>query len=133
MQNVTKPIVPNAKIYNRLNCFVVFDPSSSRVNNIDVLVSGDEVAIAVAKISAHVSRGNELKHQILQNRLNKISQMLELLTTYENVIITKFFDKIWRRYTYISNIGEVLLDLETFLKVFPEKKKPTRMSRAMRL
>jgi hypothetical protein len=133
MNNVSKPAATDPKVYGRLNCFVIFDPSSSRVSAIDVMASGEKVVEIVRKIADHVARGNDLKTQILLNRLAKINQMLELLTTYDNVIICKFFDKIWRRYTYISNIGEMLLDLETFLKVFPEKKKHVDEILALRL
>jgi hypothetical protein len=48
--------------------------------------------------------------------------MLDLLNSCENVIITKFFDKIWKRYLSISNLGEGLIDLGSYMQCFPEKK-----------
>ncbi len=118
--------------YRRYISFIIFDPSSSRVSNADVMVSGDQVPELFEKIVDGV-QGNSLKTSILNNRLSKIQQMLELLTSYEHVIISKFFDKIWRRYTYVSNIGEVLMDLETYLTIFPEKKKQIDSILALRM
>ena len=61
-----------------------------------------------------------LKTQIILNRVSKIGQMLDLLKGYDHVLISKFFDRVWRRYSYISNIGEPFLDLPNFIKFFPE-------------
>jgi hypothetical protein len=48
--------------------------------------------------------------------------MLELLSQFDNILITKYFDRVWRRYGYISNLGETFLNLETLLAYFPEYK-----------
>ena len=63
---------------------------------------------------------NSLKAQIIQNRVAKIGQMMDLLKNLDHVVMSKFFDRIWRRYSYISNIGEPFLDLPTFIQYFPE-------------
>ena len=45
--------------------------------------------------------------------------MLDLLDSYDNLIITKFFDRVWRRYSYVSHLGESFLKLGMFLDFFP--------------
>ena len=52
---------------------------------------------------------NDIKIKILYNRFQKIGHMLDLLNTYDNVIISKFFDRIWRRYSHITHLGEPFL------------------------
>ena len=59
--------------------------------------------------------------------------MLDLLSAYENVVISKFFDRVWRRYSYISNIGESFLPLTLFLTYFPEYKNEKENILAQRL
>ena len=46
--------------------------------------------------------------------------MLSLLESHDNVIITKFFDRIWRRYSYVSHLGESFFSLDVFLDFFPK-------------
>ncbi|MFT5171014.1 MAG: hypothetical protein ACI9BD_000786 [Candidatus Marinamargulisbacteria bacterium] len=101
--------------------FFVFEPSSLRVHKADVLLRGEEVVEFYEKLAAAVEKQEPtLKIQTLQHKIAKIGQMLKLLKSFDNVIITRFFDKVWRRYAYITNLGENFLDLNTFLTYFPE-------------
>ena len=119
---------------NRYQCFFVFDPASIRVSESDIMFIGDKVTDVFASVMASFEgRENDLKVKIMMNRLQKISNMLDLLENYDNIIITKFFDRIWRRYSYISHLGEYFLDLPTFLTVFPDCDKNIDFTVAQRL
>ena len=43
-----------------------------------------------------------------------------MLKSYDNIIISKFLNKIWRRYAFFSNLGEQLIELEDFAKFIPD-------------
>ncbi len=102
--------------------FIVFEPSSLRVQEADILMRGDELRELFDGLYDEIIRKSTLPDQILQNRITKIARMLDMLTQYNNVVMTKFFNKIWRRYSAVSNIGENFMDMETFLIYFPEHK-----------
>lgn len=107
----------------RYQCFVVFEPASIRINDADVLLIGDQVREMYDKFMMNlVSREQTMTERILHNRLAKIGSMLDLLQSYDNVIVTRFFDRIWRRYSYVSHLGELFVDLETYVDYFPEYK-----------
>jgi len=110
--------------YSHYQNFIVFEPSSLRISELDVLYRGDAVVEEFERILNAIHKSNEgLKMEILHNRLVKIEHMLELLQSRENVLITRFFARIWRRYGAVSHLGESLLDYETYLLFFPEYKK----------
>lgn len=115
-----KPIIITPSNEHRFQCFVLFEPASSRISEVDVLIRGEEVRTAYESIMDNLTEDDSLKTQIIKNKLGKIGQMLSLLQSCDNVIISKFFDRVWRRYSYISNIGEPLLDLKTFKHFFPQ-------------
>ncbi len=117
---IIKPIIITPENEHRFQSFILFEPSSSRISELDTLVRGDDVKAMFETVMDGLSEDDSLKTQIIRNKLTKINQMLGLLTTYDNVIISRFFDRIWRRYSYISNISEPFLDLKTFLQFFPE-------------
>ncbi|MDA1353340.1 MAG: hypothetical protein O3A01_02565 [bacterium] len=100
--------------------FVVFEPSSQRIPPQDILAKGDAVReyldIALAESGQHT----DLKHQILVNRLTRIATMMNLVKNFENVVLTKFLNKVWRRYSFYSNLGELFLDVEDFSRFNPE-------------
>jgi len=101
---------------NRFQSFIVFEPASIRVSDSDIFVIGKEVQTFYDRFMEKLlSKELTIKEQILQNKVAKLGSMLELLQNYDQVIICKFFDRIWRRYSYISHLGESFLDLETFL------------------
>lgn len=105
----------------RFQSFIVFEPSSARINDQDILYSGKEILDLFDEVMAELSSEDTLANNILLNRLNKITQMLDLLSDFDGLVMTKFFDRIWRRYSYISNIGELFIDLPTFSNVFPDR------------
>lgn len=115
-----KPTIITPENELRFQNFILFEPASSRITDIDVLVRGQAVVDMYETIMGKLSDDDSLKTQILRNKLAKVGQMLDLLTVYDNVIISKFFDRVWRRYSYISNIGEAFLPLNLFLSYFPE-------------
>ena len=120
---VNRSIELNSENEPRFQSFIVFEPSSARINDKDILISGDEILEYYEDVVAELSQEDSLSNNILLNRLNKIGQMLDLLTSYDGLVMTKFFDRIWRRYSYVSNIGELFIDLPTFTQTFPERSK----------
>lgn len=120
LMNINKPFILTPEIEPRLQNFILFEPASSRIQDVDILMRGEEIVDFYERLNEQLLDSNDLKTQILLNRTSKIGQMLDLLGSYDNVIMTKFLDRIWRRYIYISNIGESFLDLPNFLKFFPE-------------
>lgn len=107
---------------HRFCCFIVFEPASARISENDILVRGEQIRDMFDKIYHEVEPGQTIKDLTLKNRLIKIGQMLDLLVSYDNLIITRFFDRIWRRYSYVSNISEMFLDYPKFVEHFPEYK-----------
>jgi hypothetical protein len=105
---------------HRFQCFIVFDPSSSRISDSDILVRGEDIIKMYEKIMLEIESSNTIKNLTLKNRLSKVGQMLDLLVSHDNLILTRFFDRIWRRYSYVSNISELFLDYPSFIKFFPE-------------
>jgi hypothetical protein len=107
----------------RFQSFIIFEPASIRVSDSDIFILGKDVQTFYDRFMEKLlSKKLTIKEQILQNKVAKIGSMLELLQNYDQVIISKFFDRIWRRYSYISHLGESFLDLETFLAYCPEYK-----------
>jgi len=103
----------------RFQNFIIFEPASQRVKDIDILMRGEEIYEIFLKVEASLEEENSLELQIMKNRLSKIRKMLDLVIDFENIVMTKFFDRIWKRYSYLSNLGETFLDITTFLKVLP--------------
>lgn len=89
-------IVENPKKYQN---FIVFEPASSRISPSDILIRGKDVLDLYEKVDDILtSQQDNIKVQIILNRLQKIGNMLDLLTVFDNVIVTKFFNRIWKRY-----------------------------------
>ena len=112
--------IEEVEFLDRYQCFFVFEPGSIRISDNDILFIGDDIKTMYNDVLEKVSMNDDIKHKILLNKLQKIGNMIDLLASYDNVIITKFFDRIWRRYSYVSHLGESFLDLKTFLEFFPE-------------
>jgi hypothetical protein len=104
---IYQPEVPDS----RFQCFIIFEPASSRISPADMMLKGHQVREFYDQFLDYLlsQEKQELKDQILLNRLSKIGQMLELLHNFDKVIISKFFDRIWRRYAYISHLGNIYL------------------------
>lgn len=119
--DMAEPLLSHKPEIKRFQSFIIFEPASIRVAPTDIFLQGKAVKDFYDElIEKVVSEEQTIQVQILQNRLAKIGQMLELLNEYENVVISKYFDRIWRRYSYISHLGENILDLPTLLKYFPD-------------
>lgn len=103
--------------------FIVFEPSSSRIPPSDILASGNEVREIFDTIYNQIEYSSDLKTQILFNRLDRLNMMLDLVKTYDNVIISKFLNKVWRRYGFFSNLGELFMEVETFTDLLPQYNK----------
>ncbi len=104
----------------RFQSFLIFEPASARVHDMDILARGPKVKELFDDVMYRLSSGDSLQDLIIQNRLSKIGKMMDLITNFDNVVLTKFFDRIWRRYSHLSNLGETFLDFKTFSKVFPD-------------
>lgn len=130
---IIKPTIITPENEHRFQNFILFEPASSRITDIDVLVRGEAVLEMYETIIDKLSDDDSLKAQIMRNKLSKVGQMLDLLSAYENVVISKFFDRVWRRYSYISNIGEAFLPLNLFVTYFPEYKNEKENILAQRL
>jgi hypothetical protein len=133
MANIIRPslILPGTE--TRFQSFILFEPASSRVSELDIMARGEHVVDMLDTIMAELSQDDSLKTVIIRNRLSKIAQMISLLSNYDNVILSKFFDRIWRRYGYISNIGEPFLDFKSFSGFFPDLVKDPTTITAQRL
>ncbi len=118
--NLNRPVILSPDIEHRFQTFIIFEPASSRIHEFDILISGQKVREIYDQLIQGLNANYSLKTQIILNRVSKIGQMLDLLKGYDHVLISKFFDRVWRRYSYISNIGEPFLDLPNFIKFFPE-------------
>ena len=118
MNDVLETCKENA---TRFQNFIVFDPNSVRVLDSDIYLIGDDVRKQFDLLYSRLNASQSIGHQILDNRLGKIGQMLELVSNYDQVIITKYFDRVWKRYAYISNLGESFLNFPTFAEYFPEE------------
>jgi len=119
MSASSRPVIITPDNDQRFQSFILFEPAATRINDIDILAKGEDVIFLFEKVYETLTN-DDLKTQILKNRLSKVNHMLNLLTNVENIILSKFFDRIWRRYGYISNIGEQFLDLRSFQGYFPE-------------
>lgn len=123
----------NSIDYSRIQNFIIFEPGAQRVKDVDVLVRGPQLMDMFSKIQYKLELEEGLPKVILYNKIQKIGKMLDLVTNFDHIIMTKFLDRIWRRYSYLSNLGESFLDLTTFLEVFPEYKENMDALFALRL
>jgi len=128
-----RPVVVTPAIQHRFQNFVLLEPAASRMNDVDILIKGDEVREMYRNVLNSIAEDGSIKAQIIQNKLSKIGQMLELLDRNENIVISKFFDRIWRRYSYVSINAEPFLDLKTFIQLFPSYKNQIDSLLAQRL
>ena len=94
---------------------IVFEPSSHRIAPKDVLLRGFEVKEAFDRVFEQVSLQRNMGEIILYNQLNRIGMMLDLVKNFDNVVLTKFVNKVWRRYAFFSHLGELFVDLDQFL------------------
>ncbi|MBT5954839.1 hypothetical protein HOG98_08995 [bacterium] len=108
------PIETSKKNSGRFQNFIVFEQSSSRISETDVYLRGEQIVPFFNDLYQKIQQKETLKTQILINKFAKIQQMLSLVNNMDNIIVTKFFDRIWKRYGYVSNLGESFTDFETY-------------------
>jgi hypothetical protein len=108
------PIETSKKNPGRFQNFIVFEQSSSRISETDVFLRGEKIIPFFNDLYQKIQQKETLKTQILINKFAKIQQMLSLVNNLDNIIVTKFFDRIWKRYGYVSNLGESFTDFETY-------------------
>ena len=65
---------------------------------------------------------SSLQDQILVNRLQRIEMMIDLLKNNDGLIMTKFLNKIWRRYSFFSNLGELFITQGELNRLVPDYK-----------
>ena len=80
--------------------FIVFEPASLRIPDNDLLLIGDQVTDLFSQVMNSSNYENNLQDQILLNRLQRIEMMIDLLKSNNGLILTKFLNKIWRRYSF---------------------------------
>jgi hypothetical protein len=100
------------------NNFIFFEPSAHRISEDEILYRGEEVVDLFNKALALSRKSSDIKDKILNNRLNRIKMMIELVKDPEFIIMTKFINKVWRRYIFFSNLGELFLDIETYASFY---------------
>jgi hypothetical protein len=91
---------------NEFISFLVFEPNSLRIPDNDILLMGSDVVDFFNLIISSNKFDASIKDQILLNKLQRIQMMIDLLKSPQGLIMTKFLNKIWRRYTFFSNLGE---------------------------
>ena len=102
--------------------FIVFEPASLRIPDNDLLLIGDQVADLFDKVISSDSFESHIQDQILLNRLKRIEMMIDLLKSNNGLILTKFLNKIWRRYSFFSNLGELFITQKDLKRFAPNYK-----------
>ena len=102
--------------------FIVFEPASLRIPDNDLLLIGDQVTDLFDKVINSSNYNNNIQDQILLNRLQRIEMMLDLLKSNNGLILTKFLNKIWRRYSFFSNLGELFINQKDLKRLVPDYK-----------
>ena len=113
---------PGVEEFSKCENFVVFEPVSIRVPESDILYQGAEILEVFDKVVNTEIYEEGLKKKIFANKISRIHTMLQLSANIENIVVTKFIKKIWKRYPFYSNLGELFLDGDEFHAVFPESK-----------
>ena len=101
--------------------FIVFEPASLRIPDNDLLLVGDKVTQLFSDVINSDSYNDSIQDKILMNRLRRIEMMIDLLKSNDGLILTKFLNNIWRRYSFFSNLGELFItqrDLKRFAPDF---------------
>tara|TARA_A100001015_G_C14596586_1_gene558792 strand:- start:110 stop:598 length:489 start_codon:yes stop_codon:yes gene_type:complete len=102
--------------------FIVFEPASLRIPDNDLLLIGDQVTDLFSKVIDSDNFESHIQDQILLNRLKRIEMMIELLKSNNGLILTKFLNKIWRRYSFFSNLGELFITQKDLKRFAPNYK-----------
>ncbi|MBL6723016.1 MAG: hypothetical protein ISQ13_03290 [Candidatus Margulisbacteria bacterium] len=102
--------------------FIVFEPASLRIPDNDLLFMGDEVSKLFKKVVSSNHFESNIQDQTLMNRLQRIEMMVDLLKSNNGLIMTKFLNKIWRRYSFFSNLGELFISVKDMKRLAPDFK-----------
>ena len=81
---------------------------------------GQEIYDTFFEAYEQIQRCEDIKAQIICHRLDKVANMLEMVKNYDTMILTKFFNKVWKRYYTMSENGEQFLDLSLFKQTLPD-------------
>ena len=84
------------------------------------MLVGDQVSDLFQQVMSSGKFENNIQDQILMNRLQRIEMMLDLLKTNNGLILTKFLNKIWRRYSFFSNLGELFITQKDLKRFVPD-------------
>ena len=95
--------------------FIIFEPASQRIHENDILCRGNEISKILNTLIETTPTNNDLKNKALLNRLNRIKMMLELVKNPEQIIVTKFLNKVWRRYSFFSNLKICIIPIISIL------------------
>ena len=121
MLEYLEPVKPDFVHYTNL---IVFEVAASRIPPSDVLLTGNKIQELFDRAYYQIlDQPQNLKTQILKNRFERLKMMLDMVKSYDDIVMTKFLNKVWKRYTFFSNLGEVFLDLDDFVGFLPEYKK----------
>ena len=102
--------------------FIVFEPASLRIPDNDLLLLGDDVTNLFENVMQSEKFEANIQDQILINRLQRIEMMIDLLKSNDGLILTKFLNKIWRRYAFFSNLGELFITVKDLKRLAPDFK-----------
>ena len=100
--------------------FIVFDPSSLRIPENDILLIGDTVPHLFDQVIASPHFTSSLKDKTLYNRLQRIAMMIDLLKSNNGLILTRFLSSIWRRYLFFSQLGELFVSKGDLHRLLPD-------------
>lgn len=106
-------------MFNLKENFILFEPNCERIEKDDILMKGEEIQKVVEDAIEKLGEESNYPCMILTNRLAKIRNMITVCDNIDLVIMTKFQKKIWRKYTFMSQLGEVFLTKEKFQEFFP--------------
>ena len=100
--------------------FIIFDDTWLRIGEHEIIMRGQEIYDTFFDAYDQIRRCDDIKAQIICHRLDKVANMLEMVKNYDTMILTKFFNKVWKRYYTMSENGEQFLDLSLFKQTLPK-------------
>ena len=103
--------------------FIIFDDTWLRIGEHEIIMRGQEIYDTFFEAYEQIQNCDDIKAQIICHRLDKVANMLEMVKNYDTMILTKFFNKVWKRYYTMSENGEQFLDLSLFKQTLPDLSK----------
>ena len=117
--------------------FIITNPKKYSLSESDILVEGEKCLMISNKLIKFVSSTISAEHKpiatptehlqkvTLINKLKKLNCMIE---QSPEVIMTKFVNSIWQKYTFFSELGEQFLSLDDMVKFFQYLKREDLMT-----